>query len=555
LQREELIAFVLCCGYCRSDYGRGRVNGSRREHCIVKRVKSSCSKAGGVIQAAEYVRMSREHQRYSIENQTARIREYASQRGFEVIKTYADDGKSGLDIEGRPSLQRLIDDVETGRAAFTLVLVYDVSRWGRFQDVDDGAYYEVICRKAGVQIVYCAEEFENDGSAVSTIVKTFKRVNAGQFSRDLSTKVSAGKRRLIRKGFRQGGQPGYALRRMVVDENGTPKGSLTLGEQKFLQTDRVILIPGPDEEVQLVRQIYQWFVKDGLSATDITRHLNEIGLRNAYKRPWTYYGVREILTNEKYIGNNVSNRTSARLRQPQRRNPREEWVRKEGAFTPLVSKEDFDAVQRIIRERHPIYSDDELIAGLRTLYERHGLLSIDLIESAEDIPCTCSKVYSHRFGDLTNAYKLAGYRRPCDTRFIEINRLLRRLHPSVVEEIEQRMATLGGTVRRDPATGVLEINGELRIALVVTQCERRESGFLFWKVFLQDGAEPDLTVVTRLTPNNDAAMDYFLFPTLLFRRPALILHERNPIDIERFRFTSLDYLCGMAARTVTREAA
>jgi len=74
-------------------------------------------------------------------------------------------------------------------------------------------------------------------------------------------------------------------------------------------------------------------------------------------------------------------------------------------------------------------------------------------------------------------------------------------------------------------------------------------------VFLQDGAEPDLTVVTRLTPNNDAAMDYFLFPTLLFRRPALILHERNPIDIERFRFTSLDYLCGMAARTVTREAA
>jgi hypothetical protein len=102
------------------------------------------------IRASEYARMSTEHQQYSIENQGEAIRQYAEQRGMTIVRTYADSGKSGLRIDGREALQRLIRDVESGQADFSVILVYDVSRWGRFQDADESAYYEYICRRAGI---------------------------------------------------------------------------------------------------------------------------------------------------------------------------------------------------------------------------------------------------------------------------------------------------------------------------------------------------------------------------------------------------------------------
>lgn len=107
--------------------------------------------------AAEYVRMSTEHQQYSTQNQAQTIREYAERRGIEIIKTYSDDAKSGLIIGGRDALQQMIADVESGTAGFSVILVYDVTRWGRFQDPDEAAYYEYRCRKAGMQVAYCAE--------------------------------------------------------------------------------------------------------------------------------------------------------------------------------------------------------------------------------------------------------------------------------------------------------------------------------------------------------------------------------------------------------------
>ena len=88
--------------------------------------------------AAEYVRMSTEHQKYSTANQASAIRAYAEKRGLEIVRTYADEGKSGLNIEGRGALQRLLHDVGTTEADFEVILVYDVSRWGRFQDPDEG---------------------------------------------------------------------------------------------------------------------------------------------------------------------------------------------------------------------------------------------------------------------------------------------------------------------------------------------------------------------------------------------------------------------------------
>jgi DNA invertase Pin-like site-specific DNA recombinase len=257
--------------------------------------------------------MSTDHQRYSAENQSDAIRRYAEARGIEIVRTYADHGKSGLSIAGRTGLQRLLDDVRSGRADFSVILVYDVSRWGRFQDADESAFYEYQCRRAGISVEYCIDGFENDGSPVATIVKGVKRALAGESSRLLSVRVFAGQCRLIELGFRQGGPAGYGLRRRLVDGAGAPKGDLSRGEQKSIHTDRVVLVPGPSEEVQTVRWIYRAFVEEGRPEREIAEILNARGIRTDLGRPWTRGTVHQVLINEKYAGDNVWNRVSCKL--------------------------------------------------------------------------------------------------------------------------------------------------------------------------------------------------------------------------------------------------
>lgn len=153
---------------------------------------------------------------------------------MQIVRTFSDSGKSGLRIDGRDALKELIDVVQSGQAGFKVILVYDVSRWGRFQDADESAYYEYICKRAGISVQYCAEQFENDGSPVSTIVKGVKRAMAGEYSRELSAKVFKGQCKLVELGFRQGGPAGYGLRRLLIDQTGKPKTQLHDGEQKSL---------------------------------------------------------------------------------------------------------------------------------------------------------------------------------------------------------------------------------------------------------------------------------------------------------------------------------
>jgi DNA invertase Pin-like site-specific DNA recombinase len=136
---------------------------------------SSQGSGRGKVRAAAYVRMSTEHQRYSTDNQLAVVRRYADRWGYDVVQTYTDAGKSGLRLLGRNALQSLLDDVESGRADYAAILVYDVSRWGRFQDPDEAAEIELRCKRAGILVHYCAEQFENDGSIGSSIVKTVTR--------------------------------------------------------------------------------------------------------------------------------------------------------------------------------------------------------------------------------------------------------------------------------------------------------------------------------------------------------------------------------------------
>lgn len=505
------------------------------------------------LRAAEYVRMSTEHQQYSTQNQIDKIREYASQRGLAIVKTYADEGKSGLRIDGRKALQQLIRDVETGTAEFKVILVYDVSRWGRFQDADESAYYEYICRRAGIQVAYCAEQFENDGSPVSTIVKGVKRAMAGEYSRELSAKVFAGQCRLIELGFRQGGPAGYGLRRVLVDQSGAIKGELARSEHKSLQTDRVILMPGPQDEIRIVNQIYQWFIDGGLIESEIADRLNMQTVKTELGREWTRATVRQVLTNEKYIGSNVFNRISYKLKKLRVVNTPEMWIRKENAFEPIVARDLYYTAQGIIRARSRRYSDEELIDRLRGLYQHRGFLSGIVIDESEGMPS--SAVYAHRFGSLIRAYQMVGFAPGRDYRYLEINRFLRQLHPKIVAQTEAQVAVLGGRIVRDPATDLLQVNQEFSLSLVLARCHSQASGRNLWKVRFDTSLLPDITVAIRLAPGNEVPLDYYLLPRLDFLQPRINLADQNAVELESYRFNTLDYLYGMAAQLRLRRAA
>ena len=503
--------------------------------------------------AVAYVRMSTDHQKYSTENQLDVIRSYATARGLEIIRVFEDSGRSGLRLDGREALQKLMAEVQTGHADFSAILVYDVSRWGRFQDADEGAYHEHVCSRAGIRVHYCGEQFENDGSIGSNLLKTVKRVMAGEYSRELSVKVFAGQCRLVELGFRQGGAPGYGLRRVLIDEHRTAKGELARGDRKSLQTDRVVLVPGPTEEMDTVRRMYRMFVEEGRTEREIAGTLNDDGLLTDLGRPWTRASVHQVLTNEKYIGNNVYNKVSFKLKQRRVVNARDMWIRAEGAYPSIVDRALFERARAIVDARARHYSDEELLSFLRMLLEQQGVLSGLVIDQRDEMPS--SSVYRHRFGSLLRAYELIGYEPDRDYRYIEINRALRRSHPQIVADIIAGVERADGSAVQDPTSDLLSINSEFTASVVIARSFATPSGSLRWRIRMDVGLVPDITIAIRMDELNEAPLDYYLLPSIDMSASRLKLAEQNGLSLDAYRFDNLDFFFALSGRTKFAEAA
>jgi DNA invertase Pin-like site-specific DNA recombinase len=463
------------------------------------------------LRAAQYVRMSTDRQRYSIQNQAAVIAAYAHAHNLIIVRTYADEGESGLRLKNRTGLIELLDDVQSGRADFGHILVYDVSRWGRFQDTDESAHYEFICKKAGILVAYCAEQFDNDGSLLSSIVKNLKRVMAAEFSRELSAKVHAGQLRLAALGFRQGGPLGYGLRRELIDETRLSKGYLKRGQQKNLKTDQVVLRLGLPNEVEVIQRIFQEYVEDKKSEEQIVRRLNRESVPNHLGRPWTRRMVDYILRNENYIGNTVYNRESFPLRERKMKNPPSLWIRTNGSIAPAVDRGVFLRAQKRLTLRWQHLTDDELLSRLKSLLEKEGRLSEEIINSTLGIPSI--KVYCERFGSLRNAYRRIGYELEWDSDWIdrrsEFNELLR----DTAADLAARLKKAGSVARFEPETGVLTINDRFAISLRLARSWRGPGRKPIWtinrRVFLPEGH----IIAIRLGEGNNSVLDYFLLPT------------------------------------------
>jgi DNA invertase Pin-like site-specific DNA recombinase len=485
--------------------------------------------------AAQYLRMSTEHQQYSIANQSATIALYAAAHNAGIVRSFTDHGKTGRTLKGRLGLQELLQVVESGKADFAQVLVYDVSRWGRFPDADEAAHYEYLCKRAGITVRYCAEQFDNDNSPTSNLLKALKRTMASEFSRELSVKVSAGQRRLAAMGWWQGGNGPFGYQRLLVGADGTPKHILKLGEWKSISTDRISLTPGPKEARDTVRLAYDLYTKKRKSRREIAEILNRRGVF-AGKRRWTLAMVRELIVRPIYKGAYAyckHNNKYITL-------PRDKWLIREGAFEPIVPPKQWERAYELVREEVRDYTNAEMIEGLRKVWKREGKLNSIIVNAAPDIPSV--QAYKNHFGGINEAYRLIGYPIVKDLSYIHAVQFSRRLRNGICDEICERVLKIGGTAKKMPTPGLLQINGNLTVKVSVRKGWVRDNRLL-WQLLLGYGADYDILVIGRLKAPEQSVFDYFIIPAYSEIRGGLWTRQRHSVPyLELYHHRTLDPL-------------
>lgn len=364
-----------------------------------------CEPERALVPAAQYIRMSTDGQDISLAIQRTMICRYAESHGIRIVATYEDSGRSGLTIRGRPAMRRLIQDVATDSCQFQVVLVYDVSRWGRFRDTDESAYYEYHCRLHGVQVHYVGEPFSPELTLASALLKNIKRAMAAEYSRELSVKVRAGQSRVIEMGYQMGTPPCLGFRRVAVSADGVRKRILEWGERKPAPTDRVRWVLGPQPEVELVRTIFNLYAKTKLSIHKIVRLLNDEGHVTSRGKRFNFNAIYYLIQCEAFIGNFVWGRLAHGAACQRRADTDPAFSRKMAVLPIIIDDATWQQAKRKREDRYGCrLSDDEVIQNLRkALLMRPDLKPRELL----DLGCQSATTYRKRFGSLRAAIALA----------------------------------------------------------------------------------------------------------------------------------------------------
>jgi DNA invertase Pin-like site-specific DNA recombinase len=501
-----------------------------------------------LTRAAQYLRMSTGHQRYSTENQKAVLGSYAAEHGMILVKTYWDRGRSGLTLRGRPALQMLLEEVASGKAGYDVILVYDVSRWGRFQDTDESATYEFLCRCRGVDVIYCNEPFPQGDAPLVDLLKTVKRSMAGEFSRDLSEKSYRGHLRLASMGYHQGSSAPYGMRRMRVNERGEHLAAMQKGQSKALSTDRVILVPGPAAEQRTIRGIFRQFAEQKHSMPKIAAALNASGIRNAAGRSWHKQEINRILHNERYIGTYLWNQTSERLKSRRRRNEQALWVRLEGAIAPIVSRDLWERARQRLKTAADDLPKEQMLRLLQKLLHKRGTLSSALIAADDELPS--SKAYVRLFGSLQEAYRAIGYVPQFKPRWHESYYRNGAIRKRVMAEILQGLHVRGFSLQTSGR--LLSVDGSLRIAIVTACHQKARSGHSRW-VFRRHGyQDADVLLVIRMDKAGERLVDYYLLPNNMFSSCQCSVATLRSAAHERYRIESLKTLFELLEKATTQ---
>ena len=330
-----------------------------------------------------YFRCSTDKQDQSIPDQRRKVEEFATQNNMEIVVWFdKDEGKSGTSFEKRPDFMKMISLIENGRAPLSKVLVYDVDRWGRPIDPRESTYWEYHCKRFGVEIIYVNDLSVNDNTLAGRLTKTIKQELATEESRKQSLRVRERSKMRAKEGYRVGGFAPYGYKRLLIDKFGNRVKVLEDGERKYEREQRVVLTPGDENEIAVVRRIFELRSK-GESIRNIVNILNQEGIPSPdHNKPrrktnpsgkWCIGTVWRILRNPIYKGDLLYNRT---IRGSWVKHENcgcsthrvEEWVYREEAFEGIIPEEIFDKAnanksKRLLRGGRGLNSD-YLLSGL-----------------------------------------------------------------------------------------------------------------------------------------------------------------------------------------------
>lgn len=485
------------------------------------------------VKVAQYLRMSTNLQEFSLDNQAQFIKKYADDNNMEILHTYDDAGKSGVSTSGRHDFNKLINDILTKEINIDAVLVYDVSRFGRFKDPQEGIYYKYLLKMNKVDVIYCAENLPAN-SDTETFILSSLMYAAGAFSKNLSIKVFAGHVNLVKRGYYQGGVPGYGLKRKLLDNNNKAKMILNNGERKSLQTDRIVLVPGSKKETDLVKKIFNMFIFEGLNEYLIASKLNQEGYKYSDKSDWTRSRIHSVLINNRYTGKYTYNRTSQKLKTKRVQNPEEDWVEYNSFFKPIISEEKFRLAKEIIDNRSIKMSNEEILEFLKKILSTHGKISGFIIDEEDNGPS--SSVVASRFGGLLPAYKLINYTPERDYRYLEINSSLRIKHDNIVNKIHQEINNSDVSILDNK---LITINKSLTFSIILSRCRKMGSGKCRWIVRLDRSLNPEVSVIARMNSLNTEPVDYYILPSIESFENELCLKENNNLLFEMYRFDDI----------------
>ena len=306
-----------------------------------------------VYSAAIYLRLSREDmdggtktESNSISSQREMARSYVrEQEDMELFDIYVDDGYSGANFD-RPEFKRMMADIEAGHV--NCVIVKDLSRLGR-DYIEAGRLIQKTFPAFHVRFIALTDNFDSqsaDSSTKSLVVPVKNFIN-DSYCRDISQKVKSSQKAKREQGKFIGSFAVYGYRKSAEDKNR--------------------LCPD-DYAAQVVRNIFSWKL-NGMSAQAIAQRLDGLGVlspmeykkslgekystsfRSGTAAKWSAVAVNRILTNEMYTGVMVQGK-SGKVNYKVKKSvvkPKEEWVRVEGTHEAIVSREDFEIVQELLK--------------------------------------------------------------------------------------------------------------------------------------------------------------------------------------------------------------
>lgn len=475
---------------------------------------------------AYYRHSARDRQENSVAIQQELVQKWAKENGVEIIHECADRGKSGLTAEGRDGFNDMMENWVKKRKDFDFILCLDVSRWGRFQDIDLSATYSAECKKHGKQVIYTTLGMPRPDDPLYPVYVQFERFRAAQFSKELSAKVFHGCVKIAQQGYWAGGQAPYGCDRLLLDESRHRLHVLTRGQKKSIQNQRVTLTLGPEEQVVTVRRIFDEYIDAGNTMEQIATRLNTEGSRSAMGGLWNTGKLRRILTNIMYAGTLVYNKTTSKLKTPTRRNPVDQWVQTSGAIDSLVDQAIFDRAQALMAQAALRFSPETMLRHLDRLHREHGFLRPSLVNCDDWAPS--GHTYATHFGSLDSAYQRL-FREAVGEVRSHVESLLRQ----TVEQVESY-------------DDFLVVNGKFTV-FIQPSVPVPHGYSQYWYFHPDVRRVVDITLGVPVSASEGPQiLGYVALPRLLVRERGIRVFGSSEARLVMYGHTGLEFICQLA---------